>query len=54
VESIHHTGKLDEETVTCRFDQPAIVRSDRRIKQFGPDRLERLKSAPLIRPMSRE
>jgi len=31
------------------LDQPAIVRGDRRINQLGPDRLQRLESAALVR-----
>jgi len=33
------TAELDEQSVTRRLDQPAIVRSNRRINQLGSDRL---------------
>jgi hypothetical protein len=47
---IDHTAELEEKPVTRRLDEPAIVRGDRRIKQLGPDRLQRLESAALVRP----
>src|SRR6516162_2088606 len=44
-----HTAKLDEKPVTRSLDQPAIMRSDRRINQLGADRLQCLKGAALVR-----
>ena len=48
-QGIDHTAKLDEQPVTRRLDEPAIVRGDRGINQLGPDRLQGLKSAALVR-----
>jgi hypothetical protein len=47
---IYHTAELDEQPIPSRLDQPAIVRGDRRINQLGPDCLQRLESAALVRP----
>ena len=49
-QGIHHAAKLDEQPITRRLNEPAIVRGDRRINQFGADRLERLESPALVRP----
>jgi hypothetical protein len=38
--SVHHTAELDQQTITRRLDQPAIVRGDRRINQLGPNGLQ--------------
>ena len=48
--SIHHAAELDEQTVACRLDKPAVVRGDRRIEQLRPDRLQCRESAALVRP----
>jgi hypothetical protein len=50
VQSIYHTAELDEKPIACRLDPLAVIRSDRRVNQLGPDRLERLESATLVHP----
>ena len=42
---IHQRASLSQ-----RLDEPAIMRSGRRIEQFGPDRPEALESTTLVRP----
>jgi len=47
-ERIYHTAELDEEAVTHRLDEPAVMRGDRRIDQLGPDRRGLSESAALV------
>src|SRR5215467_12124966 len=48
MQSIHHAAELDEQAVSCRLDEPTVVRGDCRIEQLGPDRLEPCEGAALI------
>ena len=50
VQSIHHTAELDQQPVTRRLDEPAVVRGDGRIKQLGPDGFEPRESVALVCP----
>src|SRR5262249_45937223 len=47
---IDDAGKLDQEPVACRLDEPAVVRGDSRIDQFSPDSPEPGEGAAPVRP----
>ena len=49
-QGIDHTAELHEQAITRSLDQPAVVQSDRRINQLGPDCLQCLESAALVCP----
>jgi hypothetical protein len=49
VQRIDNTTELDEEAITHRFYQPAVMRSDRRVDQFGADGPEPAQSAGFVR-----
>ena len=48
-QGIDHTAELNQQAITRRLDQPAIVRGHGRVNQLGADRLERRESAALVR-----
>jgi hypothetical protein len=49
-QGIDHTSELDEKPITGGLDEPSVVCGDRRINQLGPDSLQRLERAALVRP----
>jgi hypothetical protein len=46
---IDDTTELNEQAVTRRLDQPAVMRGDRRVDQFGADGPEPPESAGFVR-----
>ena len=53
-QSIDHTAELDQQAITRRLDEPAVVRGDRRINQLGTEVLSARRVPPSSTPMSRE
>src|SRR5215471_10371746 len=47
---IHHTAEFDEQPVTRRLNQPAMICRDGRIDQFIPDRPKPSQIAVLVSP----
>jgi len=45
---IDDTTELDEQAVARRFDQPAVMRGDRRVDHFGADGPEPIESTGFI------
>ena len=54
VQRIDHAAELDEQAITRRLDEPAMMFSDLRIDQLGPDRREPSESAAFVCPIRRE
>src|SRR5215472_4092055 len=48
VQRIHYAAELGEKAVARRLDQPAVMRSDLRVDQFGLNCFEGLESARLV------
>jgi hypothetical protein len=53
-QGIDHTAELDQQAITRRLDEPAVVRGDRRINQLGTEVLSARRVPPSSTPMSRE